>query len=73
MFKFKCSCALVTKWQEVIPLPDTSASCKQENLYTTLDIKVVRVLDFNRKFDPVFKVLQNTAELKVLMSALNLS
>ena len=40
-FEFKCSYAIATKDREVIPMRHTSALCKQENSYTTLDIQTV--------------------------------
>ena len=45
---------------------DTSASHTPKNLYTTSYTKTVGVLDSTQKYDPVLKVLQNTA-----MSTLN--
>ena len=50
----KCSLALVTKWRVDIPIYVVFTSREHVNLYTTLDFRAARVLDFRLKYDPVF-------------------
>ena len=50
----KCSLALITKWRVDIPIYVVFTSGEHLNLYTTLDFKATRVLDFRLKYDPVF-------------------